>query len=185
MSSPQNGFDLKSMLDALRENVSRFGGFSPEQVKRAGLLGETGLRNEILLALVEKPLSGTTIRTQLGAAGKRVQASSLYPLLESMVDEGLLAVSMKKELKTYSLTAAGAQTAAGVQGEEPLEVEPDDGSWLLPNWVDLRGEVPKAALRLAKVTTEVTQHGTQAQQQQAAAVLDEARKSIHKILSSE
>jgi DNA-binding PadR family transcriptional regulator len=183
--NPQNGFDLKSMFETLRENVSRFGGFSPEQVKRAGLLGEAGLRNEILLALSKKALSGTALRAQLTEAGKHVQASQLYPLLESMLDEGLLAVSMKKELKTYSLTESGKKAAEGLQIEEPVAPEAVEGSWLLPNWVDLRGEVPKAAVRLAKVTTEVTQHGTQEQQKQAAAVLDEARKSIHKILASE
>ena len=80
---------------------------------------------------------------------------------------------------------AGKKAAEALQIEEPVAPEAGEGSWLLPNWVDLRGEVPKAAVRLAKVTTEVTQHGTQEQQKQAAAVLDEARKSIHKILASE
>jgi DNA-binding PadR family transcriptional regulator len=184
--------DLRALVENLRESISALGGFSPEQVRAAASLGEDALQTAILLALKPGALTGHEIIQAIEGDSRtalKPKAAAVYPMLEKLADLGLVSSELKKDRKKYTLTAAGkeAATAAEASASNSATTDaPSGGSnWGAPNWVDLRGELPNASKRLAKVALEVAQHGTKEQQSQAAAAIDEARRKLHEILASE
>jgi DNA-binding PadR family transcriptional regulator len=180
--------DLKNMVDALRENIRAFGGFSPEQVRQSGLLNENDLRRGIIKALASGPKTGAGIIEEISAAGTsnfKPAASAIYPLFESLADEGLIGSTFKKDRKFYSLTEAGKEFLAGLAQEPEVVATTTSENWAGPKWVDLRGTVPIAISRLGKVSIEVAKYGSKDQQDEAAKAIDEARRRIHEILASE
>jgi DNA-binding PadR family transcriptional regulator len=180
--------DLKAMFDSLSENIRSLGGFNPEQVKRAGFVDEEGLRILVLRSLNGAPKTGHELSTavdELSRGKVSASPSRIYPLLERLLDEGLISVATKKDRKIYSLTESG-KTAEASFAEIPIEEpEANESTWALPKWVDVRGVIPIAATRLGKVSLEVAQFGTKDQQERAAAAIDDARKRIHEILSEQ
>jgi DNA-binding PadR family transcriptional regulator len=187
MQNDWSKVDLKNLVATLSENLKQFGGFSPQQVREAGLLNEESLRQAILRALAEAPKTGKQIIEHIegeSRSGFKPKPGAIYPLLENMIDEGLVSAAFKKDRKTFSITDEG--TAALT--ETPVLSESEEGentAWGLPKWVDLRGGVPVAASRLAKVSLEVSQYGNKQQQEAAAKAIDEARRKIHEILASD
>jgi DNA-binding PadR family transcriptional regulator len=177
-----DNFDFSAMAKSLRENIKNFGGFSPETVRRSGLLNEEGLRLHILTALQEGPKTGHEVVEALALLTFKPTAASVYPLLESLLDEALISVTVKKDRKVYSLTDAGNELASSNPAPEQAIDDTQETSWA-PKWVDVRGVVPVAVARLAKVSLEVSQYGTKEQQEQAAEAIDDARRRIHEILS--
>jgi DNA-binding PadR family transcriptional regulator len=179
-------FDMKSVFENLNENIRAFGGFNPEQVRQAGLLGDEAIRNLVLRSLKGGAKTGHQLIIEVeNASSGRIKptAGRIYPLLESLLDEGLVSLSTKKDRKLYSLTEAGLKVESNLEFEQPTETSKNGSDWAFPKWVDVRGVIPVAATRLGKVSLEVAQFGTKEQQEQAAAALDDARKRIHEILS--
>jgi DNA-binding PadR family transcriptional regulator len=185
MSSSWSSFDLRSIAEAVRENVRQFGGFSPNEVKRAAATGSARLRYEILAAVDQAPMTGFEIQGVIGETSSKPSSSNLYPLLEQLVDEGLLKATVKKDRRIFSLTEAGDKEQKASQPDAAREPLEEGAAWLMPNWVDLRGSLPKSLGRLAKLSVEVSQRGTKEQQEQAAAAIDETVKKLHKILAAE
>ena len=188
MNNSWANIDLRSLVENLRESVNKFGGFSPEQVRQAASLGEDALQTAILHALKTGPKTGHEIITAIEESthtSAKPKAASVYPLLEKLTDLGLVSAAMKKDRKVFSLTAAGKDAAATATISSPDETESAGNTWGTPNWVDLRGELPVASKRLAKVALEVAQHGTKEQQSKAAAAIDQARHQLHEILAAE
>jgi DNA-binding PadR family transcriptional regulator len=182
MGTEWMGFDFEAMAKSLRENLKNFGGFSPEEVRRSGLLTEEGLRLHILNALKDSPKTGHELTEALKQTNLKPSAGIIYPLLESLLDEGMVTVSVKKDRKFYSITEAGKALLASTPIPEENLGEAAENSWA-PKWVDARGVVPVAGARLAKVGLEVSKYGTKEQQERAAEAINEARRQIHKILS--
>lgn len=184
-NSPRN-FDLKAIFESLRENVSKFGGFNPQQVREAGLLTEEKLVASILRALENGPKTGSEVMAYIvETTSISAKAGSVYPMLENLQDTGIVSAKTKADRKIYQLTPEGLSAFAKLAVDPEPEESVDGQDWGWPKWVDLRGLVPSASARLAKVTLEVSQHGTKEQQKQAAEALDEARKRIHAILSAD
>lgn len=174
--------DFSAMAKSLRENIKSFGGFSPEAVRRTGLLTEEGVRLQILGTLETGSKTGHEIVETLAASKAKSTAASVYPLLESLLDEGLISVTVKKDRKVYSITEAGRELSSSTPIPEEAIDDSSESAWG-PKWVDVRGVVPVAAARLAKVSLEVSQYGTKEQQEQAAEAIDDARRRIHEILA--
>lgn len=184
MNNDWMNLDLASMAKSLKENIRSFGGFSPEEVRRSGLQNEEGLRFAILKTLKDSSKTGHEVIEAIVAADAnsvKVTAGSVYPLLESLVDESLLTWTMKKDRRVFSITAEGKKHLASAPKPDEMSDSQKD-SWA-PKWVDVRGVVPVAASRLAKVSLEVSQYGTKEQQEAAAKAIDEARQQIHLILA--
>ncbi len=178
--------DLRAMAESLRSSIKQFGGFNPEQVRKAGSMGEEALRHYVLLALEDGAKTGHEILELISHTTKSARkptAANLYPLLENMTDVGLVTAEFKKDRKTYSITKAGQQAASEPKSVSEPELETEGTNWFSPNWVDLRGELAKAGRRLARVSMDVAQQGTKDQQDRAAAILDEARRAMHEILA--
>jgi DNA-binding PadR family transcriptional regulator len=187
MQNDWSKIDLKNLVTTLSENLKQFGGFSPQQVREAGLLNEDYLRQAILRTLAGGPKTGKQIIEHIegdSRTGFKPKPGAIYPLLENMIDEGLVSAAFKKDRKNFSITDHGraALTEAPVTAESG---EAGGVTWGLPKWVDLRGVVPVAASRLAKVSLEVSQYGDKKQQEAAAKAIDEARRKIHEILASD
>jgi len=183
-----SNIDLRALVENLRESISSLGGFSPEQVRVAASMGEDRLQAEILKALQAGAKTGHEIVQAIAETSKtgfKPKAANVYPLLEKLIDTGLVSASMKKDRRVFSLTSAGKEAAA--QTELPIEDAAAENRrpWSAPTWVDLNGELPKASKHLATVALEVAQTGTKAQQAEAAKVLDEARRKLHAILAAE
>lgn len=179
--------DVRAMAESLRESVKNFGGFSPEQVRKSGRMGEDELKVQILRTLEATAKTGFEILSALETANSKAAkptASQTYPLLENMVDTKLISAEIKKDRKVFSLAKAGkAFLAEQPTAESTSNNESHNSS--TPNWIDLHGEVAKASSRLASVAIDVSKNGSKDQQKQAAAAIDEARRRIHEILASE
>lgn len=183
MNNAWADFDFRAISEVLKENIRQFGGFSPSDVKKAGATGAEKLRAQILRSLGDGPKSGFELITKIGEQTTAPSSSKLYPMLEQLMDEGLLRATVKKDRRYFSLTEEGVAAASSSQ---PIVVEEsDEETNYLPNWVDLRGELPKSLARLGKLSLEVSKYGTKAQQEQAAKAVDEAVKKLHQILASE
>ncbi|MEY2693666.1 MAG: hypothetical protein RL142_14 [Actinomycetota bacterium] len=175
-------FDFNAMAKSLRENIKNFGGFSPQQVHRSGLLSEESLRFHILSSLKGEPKTGHALIEALKESNLKPSAGSIYPLLESLLDEGMVKVAVKKDRKVFSISEAGEALLATTPIAEETVDDSTETLWA-PKWVDVRGVVPVAGARLAKVSIEVSKYGTKEQQERAAEAIDGARRQLHKILS--
>ena len=188
MNNSLSNIDLRALVENLRESISSLGGFSPEQVRVAASMGEDRLQAEILKALEFGAKTGHEIVqaiTDASKTGFKPKAANVYPLLEKLIDTGLVSASLKKDRRVFTLTAAGKEAAA--QAELPVEdsTAENRSPWSAPIWVDVNGELAKSSKRLAAVALEVAQTGTKAQQTEAAKVIDEARRKLHAILAAE
>lgn len=187
MASTQPNIDLRALAESLRSNISKLGGFSPQQVRQDASLSEDALQRRILITLSDGQQTGAEILAALQSNAttvKALTAADVYPMLEKLQDLGLVSSTIKADLRTFSLTKDGASAASAFQLQpEPSDPEQPTFGWV-PNWIDLRGKLAKSAGRLAKVTAEATQYGTREQQDLAAEAIDEATKKIHAILGS-
>jgi DNA-binding PadR family transcriptional regulator len=175
--------DLKAVALSLKENIGKLGGFSPEQVRQAATSDAT-LKSTVLAALSEGSKTGHEVMLALketSRMGISPSAGRVYPLLENLTDQGLVTSSIKKDRKVYKITDEGRDALSSADPE--AETETAGTNWPLPKWVDLTGEVPRASARLAAVAVDVAKNGTREQQQQAASIIDEARRQMHQLLS--
>jgi DNA-binding PadR family transcriptional regulator len=185
MSNMSGDFDFQRAFKQLASSISELGGFNPQKVKQAGLVDTDALRAGILVALVEGPKTGHDvmqhIQAQLG--DKRIDASRVYPLLEELVDTGLVSAKFEKDRRVFKVTAEGKKLASTAQPDttDDAPAAGNDLNW--PKWVDLTGAVPRSLAKLASVSFEVSSSATKAQQEEAAEVLDQARKQLHAILA--
>ena len=147
-----------------------------------GRRGRGNVRAAILALLAEEPRHGYAIMTELAERSGglwRPSPGSVYPVLQQLQDEGLVTAEETEGRRVFSLTEAGRRTVQ----ENPEEfAEP----WTL-------GAGPRERMRslfevlagLGLAAREVARHGTDAQVDQARAVLDEARRSMYRILAGD
>ena len=180
--------EIRALAENLLGTIKKQGGFSPAQIQSASLLGEESRRAGILRALADGPKTGHEVIQLIQSSAPhslRVSPSSVYPLLESLADQGLLKLKFDKDRKTYSLTKTGRAALDALDPEMLDSKDPQESAnlWLGPKWVDFRGNVVASSTRLAKVALEVSQYGSKEQQDAAALAIDEARRKINAILA--
>lgn len=187
MTNNNSGFDLRSMLDNISDSIRSAGNSMSTSVRSADVWSESGLRNAVIRSLKDGPKTGHDIITNIHSSnqwGIKPAAAKVYPLLEGLLDELLVSVTVVKDRKVYSLTKAGKAA------EKLLDEDAADGptamtsGWNPAQWADLRGTLTTASGRLAKAALDVAQHGTKEQQEAAATAIDEARRKIHEILAA-
>ena len=183
-SSSPSGFDIREAVENLRD------AFAPRTDSRES---HRDIRSAILTALTGDPLNGHQIMNAISAASGgdwMPSAGAVYPTLQLLTDEGLVSTQHDGERTVYALTEAGRAAAADVS--EPAYAH---GAWHLPHWADrgwadrgwaARGTaVPKAGAKLAQAVAVVAQSATPEQQERAAALLDQTRKSLYAILAED
>lgn len=179
MNEKNQRFDLRSIIDSISDVLRDAGNSASESMQPAKVWSESGLRNAVLVALVDGPKTGHEIIskiTELNEWGIKPAAAKVYPLLESLLDEQLVSVKLVKDRKVYTLTKAGKVAAKSAEGEETPRTA--------PQWPGFNGDLTTASRRLAKAAFDVSQHGTKEQQAAAAEAIDEARRKIHEILAA-
>jgi DNA-binding PadR family transcriptional regulator len=177
------------------EARAAFGGFSdPEGQPHRGHgdahshgrgRGGRARRGDVLasaLALLnERPMHGYEIIQELSArtAGIwKLSPGSIYPLLQKLADRGIVLAEEDGGKRRFSLTDAGRALASRVSSHAPWEEiveDRDPATTLLKEAVD----------SLVSAAAQIVQVGTPAQQEEAVALLGDARRRLYGILASE
>ena len=155
----------------------RFGGRGP-RVRRGDV------RAAILDLLAEgQPWNGYQLIQEIGARTQgvwRPSAGSVYPALQLLEDEGLIAPQGTGRRRVFTLTD---------KGRTYVEAHADE---LRSSWDAVTGSVDDAVFQihgLAKqvmmATVQVAQAGTPAQVQQASKILADTRKALYRILAAD
>jgi DNA-binding PadR family transcriptional regulator len=159
----------------------RFGGRGP-RVRRGDV------RAAILDLLAEgQPWNGYQIIQEIGSRTQgvwRPSAGSVYPALQLLEDEGLIAVQAAEatdgRTRMFTLTD---------QGRAYVEEHADE---LRASWDAVTGSVDDAAVQMhntarqvAMATVQVAQAGSPAQVAQASKILADTRRALYRILAAD
>lgn len=145
--------------------------------------GRGDIRAAILLLLAEEPMHGYQLIQQIGERSGgtwRPSPGAIYPALNLLEDEGLIAITSESGRKMATLTEAGGTYVT--QNAEQLGTPWEDAA--------SRPTSPGRALRgaleaLAAAAHQVARTGTDAQATKALEVLDRARRDLYLVLAGE
>ena len=162
------------------------GGGRPHHYRggRGGRRARRGdIRSAILLLLDEEPRNGYGLMQEIEERSGgiwRPSPGSVYPALAQLEDEGLVRVVEEDGRKTFTLTDEGKANVeanrerVGSPWETVAEGTPDELH-------DLR----RSARALGVAALQVAQIGSKPQLEEAKAILEEARKSLYRILAGD
>jgi DNA-binding PadR family transcriptional regulator len=141
------------------------------------------VRAAVLALLAEEPRHGYAVMTELAQRSGglwRPSPGSVYPVLQQLQDEGLVSVEEADGRRIFSLTEAGRTYVA----EHPDEVhEPWSAADNGP--LERIQSVMFAVQALGAAADQVARTADDAQAEKAVAVIDQARKSLYRILAGE
>ena len=164
-----------------------FGGFGFGRGFGPGGRGKRARRGDVraavLLLLEEEPRNGYQLMQELEERSGgvwRPSPGSIYPALSQLEDEGLVSSDESAGRRAFQLTDEGR--AYIEENREALGVP----------WEAVGGDVPEGLLELRKLmmqlgmaTMQVAQAGDEAQTDEARKVLEEARRSLYRILAGD
>lgn len=142
--------------------------------------GRGDVRAAVLALLAEKPMHGYQIIHEIEERSNgawKPSPGSVYPTLQLLADEGVIAVEEANGRKTYALTDEGRALAdAAAESSAP---------WEAPSARDggRATALPKAGIGLAQAAAQVGRSGSPEQVEQAVAILEEARRQLYSILA--
>ncbi|MBJ7281198.1 MAG: PadR family transcriptional regulator [Rhodoluna sp.] len=186
MSNSAMKFDVREMFEGIRGMVSS----AISGTSKTGLSTPSGMqvRIAVMSTLKGDAKNGKEIiqAIQLASGGSWVpKASAIYPLLEELTDEGLLAIKIEKERRTYSLTKAGKAALEEAMTKVQEKAAKPSQTGYNNNWLEMNATSLKAGAKLAQALTQVAQHGSEAQQKRAADLVDETRRKVYAILAED
>ncbi|MGW5566844.1 PadR family transcriptional regulator [Streptomyces tendae] len=139
------------------------------------------VRASILALLKDRPMHGyemiQEIAERSGGAWKP-SPGSVYPTLQLLEDEGLIASESEGGKKLFALTDAG-RTAAEEGPEAPWEEASRGVDWEALN------DIRQAGFGLMEAFGQVWKTGSKEQREKALAVVGDARKKLYLILADE
>ncbi len=153
--------------------VGGFGGHGGMRARRGDI------RAAILRLLSEQPMHGYQIIQELSARSGGAwspSAGSVYPTLQMLADEGLIASEESAGKKVFSLTEAGIATVAET-ADQPAPW--DDAAQSGAGTVDYRESVAK----VMHPVFQIGKNGSATQIAEALEVLEETRKKLYTILA--
>ncbi|MCS5720010.1 PadR family transcriptional regulator [Herbiconiux sp. CPCC 205763] len=145
-------------------------------------VGKGDVRAAVLALLAERPMHGYQIIHEIeerSGGSWKPSPGSVYPTLQLLADEGLIAAEESNGRKTYALTDAGRAVAASAGATAPWASDSTGAD-------DDKGDfaaLPKAGFELAQAAAQVGRTGTPEQVKQAVAELEDARRRIYSILA--
>lgn len=149
--------------------------------------GQHDIRRAVLALLAEEPMHGYRVIheiTERSGGTWTPNAGAVYPTLQLLADEGLIAAETVEGRKTYALTETGRATVArdGITAPwgDASDAHGHDGR----DRHD-RSALPKAGLSLAQAAAQVQRTGTAAQVAEAVSELDAVRRRLYAILARE
>jgi DNA-binding PadR family transcriptional regulator len=153
------------------------------RMRHGGRRRRGDVRAAILALLDERPMHGYEMIQELEERSDgmwRPSAGSIYPTLQLLEDEGLIAGEEHEGKRRFTLTNAGLEAAAKRSADRP------------PPWEqaaegadDERQELFASIKQFAPAVIQIAQVGTPDQAQRAKAILDDARKKLYAILAEE
>jgi DNA-binding PadR family transcriptional regulator len=153
------------------------------RMRHGGRRRRGDVRAAILALLDERPMHGYEMIQELEERSDgmwRPSAGSIYPTLQLLEDEGLIAGEEHEGKRRFTLTDAGREAAAKRSADRP------------PPWEqaaegadDERQELFASIKQFAPAVIQIAQVGTPDQAQRAKAILDDARKKLYAILAEE
>lgn len=173
-----NSTHLEQGFQHLIGMAKRLQGFTPETGGRAR---RGDVRTAILLLLAEQPMHGYQVIHELSERSDGIwnpSAGSVYPTLQLLADEGLVAVEPSGGKKVYRLTDAGRAVAD--------TLDPQSAPWQDAAASASGGSgYHRSAGRLLQAVVQVGKLGSPTQLTAASEVLDDARRRLFSILSKE
>jgi DNA-binding PadR family transcriptional regulator len=157
-------------------------GFGPGPRRgRGGPRARRGdVRAAVLALLADRPMHGYEMIKEIEERSDGAwtpSAGSIYPMLQLLEDEGLIRGEDSDGKRRFSLTDSGRTE----QAEKAADVAP---------WDAVKAGFPAGQLQLRSAIGQLVpavktlaQDGTEAQQQQAREILDEARRKLYAILA--
>jgi DNA-binding PadR family transcriptional regulator len=141
------------------------------------------VRAAILALLAEEPRHGYAVMTELAARSGglwRPSPGSVYPVLQQLQDEGLVASRDADGRKVFDLTDAGRRYVEEHADElqEPWQVG-DHGPRTRAQ------SLMRATAALGAAVEQVARHSDEEQAAQALAVLEDARRAMYRILAGD
>ncbi|MGW2212671.1 PadR family transcriptional regulator [Streptomyces sp. NPDC001781] len=139
------------------------------------------VRASILALLKDRPMHGYEMIQEIaGRSGGAWKPSpgSVYPTLQLLEDEGLIASESEGGKKLFALTGAG-RTAAEEGPDAPWEEASRGVDW------EALSEIRQAGSGLMEAFGQVWKTGTKEQRDKALAVLNDARRKLYLILADE
>lgn len=140
------------------------------------------VRAAILALLAERPMHGYEMIQELETRTHglwRPSPGSVYPTLQLLEDEGLVDHEEDRGKRSFRLTDAGREAAAGrAEGPAPWEEVTAGAN---PKALGLRQSLGQ----LVVAAGQVLRAGTPAQQEEAETILGEARRRIYGLLARE
>ena len=163
--------------------------FGPVVPSVAGAAGADGrgrarrgdVRASILALLKDRPMHGYEMIQEIGersGGAWKPSPGSVYPTLQLLEDEGLIASASEGGKKLFSLTEPG-RTEAESGPEAPWEEAGRGVDWEALN------EIRQAGFGLMEAFGQVWKTGSQEQREKALTVINEARKKLYLILADE
>jgi DNA-binding PadR family transcriptional regulator len=156
-------------------------GFGPGGRGKRARRGD--VRAAVLLLLEEEPRNGYQLMQELEERSGgvwRPSPGSIYPALSQLEDEGLVRSDESAGRRAFQLTDEGRGYIE--ENREALGVP----------WEAVGGDVPEALFQLRQLmmqlgmaTMQVAQAGDEAQTAEARKVLEEARRSLYRILAGD
>lgn len=159
---------------------SGFPGFGPPRGPRAR---RGDVRAALLVLLAEEPRNGYQLIGEIERRSDgvwRPSPGSVYPALQLLEDQGLVRVAPREGRKAFELTD---------EGRAHVEAHGDE---LGTPWEAVKGDVGEGARDLMGAMRQIgmalfqlTHSGTEAQQQEAKAVLADTRRALYRILAED
>jgi len=153
------------------------------RMRHGGRRRRGDVRAAILALLDERPMHGYEMIQELEERSDgmwRPSAGSIYPTLQLLEDEGLIAGEEHDGKRRFTLTDAGREAAAKRSADQP------------PPWEQAaegadheRQDLFASIKQFAPAVIQIAQVGTPDQAQRAKAILDDARKKLYAILAEE
>jgi len=137
------------------------------------------VRTAILTLLAEEPMHGYQMIQRLGERSGgmwRPSAGSVYPTLQQLEDEGLVAGEERDGRKVYALTEDGRKVAQESAGNA--------APWEMPG-ADEATSLYGQFRPLAAAVAQVSQVGSPETVAKAQAILIEARRSLYRLLAED
>ncbi|MGW1916609.1 PadR family transcriptional regulator [Streptomyces sp. NPDC002076] len=139
------------------------------------------VRASILALLKDRPMHGyemiQEIAERSGGAWKP-SPGSVYPTLQLLEDEGLIASESEGGKKLFALTEDG-RAAADEGPDAPWEEASRGVDW------EALSEIRQAGFGLMEAFSQVWKTGSKEQREKALAVINDARKKLYLILADE
>ena len=162
-------------------------GFGPRGGHRArgGRRGRRGdVRAAILSLLAERPMHGYEMTQEIAARSDNLwkpSPGSVYPTLQLLVDEGLIApAETEGSKKTFELTTEGRDAADKIETPPWVQITADQEGQA-PGHRDLHG----AVRQLMGAVAQAAYNADEDQQQRVLDIVNTARREVYRILGEQ